>query len=114
MFREVVSELQAGKLEAYSTRDDVVSGTITAAEDKTTVFTSIPYDAGWKVYVDGEETKIVCLMDTLLGFSVPAGEHEIVMKYRPDCVKFGLILSLSALAVYAGLSAWDVRRRYYS
>ncbi len=113
VFREVIDELQKGTMNAFSKRDDVVTGTITAAEDKTTVFTTIPYDKGWVVLVDGEETETVCLMDTLLGFSVPAGEHEIEMKYRPDCVKYGLILTLSGLAVYAVASVWDIRRRYY-
>ncbi|MBE6614666.1 MAG: hypothetical protein E7631_05095, partial [Ruminococcaceae bacterium] len=94
-------------------RDDVITGTITAAEDRTTVFTSIPYDAGWKVYVDGEETEVFCLMDALLGFSITPGTHEIQLKYRPDCVKYGLILTLTGVALYAGASVWDIRRRYY-
>ncbi|MBR5445783.1 MAG: YfhO family protein, partial [Clostridia bacterium] len=114
VFKEAIAVLQQGKLDAVSERDDVVSGTITAAEDRTTVFTTIPYDEGWKVYVDGEEVEIVCLMDAMVGFSVTAGEHEIVMKYRPAYVKYGLLLSLASLAVYAGLSYRDMRRRYYN
>jgi len=113
VFREVIAELQPGTMEAYSRRDDVITGTITAAEDRTTVFTSIPYDAGWKVYVDGEETEVFCLMDALLGFSITPGTHEIQLKYRPDCVKYGLILTLTGVALYAGASVWDIRRRYY-
>jgi len=113
-FREAVAELQGGSMEAYSKRDDIVTGTITAAEDKTAVFTTIPYDAGWKVYVDGEETEIVCLMDALVGFRVPAGTHVIELRYRPDCVKYGLILTISGLVLYAAASVWDIRRRYYN
>ena len=114
VFREAIAELQGGSMEAYSERDDVVTGTITAAEDKTAVFTTIPYDEGWKVYVDGEETEIVCLMDALVGFRVSAGTHEIVLRYRPDCVKYGLILTISGIVLYAAASVWDIRRRYYN
>ena len=113
VFREVIAELQNGTMDAYSQRDDIVTGTITVSDDKTTVFTTIPYDEGWQVYVDGEETETVCLMDALLGFSATAGTHEIELRYRPDCVKYGLILTLTGIAVYAGASVWDIRRRYY-
>lgn len=113
VFTEVVEELQSGKMDAYSVRDDVITGTLTATEDKTAVFTSIPYDAGWTIYVDGEQVETLCLMDALVGFQISAGTHEVELRYRPDCVKYGLILSLSGVVLYAVASVWDVRRRYY-
>lgn len=113
VFTEVMAELQEGKMDAYSVRDDVITGTITATEDKTAVFTSIPYDAGWDIYVDGEKVETLCLMDALVGFQISAGTHEVELRYRPDCVKYGLIISLSGVVLYAVASVWDVRRRYY-
>lgn len=113
VFTEVVEELQSGKMDAYSVRDDVITGTLTATEDKTAVFTSIPYDAGWTIYVDGEKVETLCLIDALVGFQISAGTHEVELRYRPDCVKYGLILSLSDVMLYAVASVWDVRRRYY-
>lgn len=113
VFREVITELQGGTMTAYSKRDDVVTGTISVREDNAAVFTTIPYDAGWKVYVDGVETETLCVMDALVGFRISDGEHEIELRYRPDCVKYGLILSLSGVVLYAAASVWDMRRRYY-
>jgi len=103
------------EVDIYTKTDDVITGTLTTTEEKNTVFTSIPYDAGWKVYVDGEETEIFCLLDTMLGFAVEnPGEHEIELRYRPDCVKYGLILSASGLVIYALLFVLDVRKRRLS
>lgn len=113
VFEEVMAELQTGKMEAYSVRDDVITGTITVGEAQQAVFTSIPYDAGWQIYVDGEKVETLCLMDTLVGFRISAGTHAVELRYRPDCVKYGLILSLSGVVLYAAASVWDVRRRYY-
>jgi len=108
-----MEELLSGSLEAYSTQDDRITGTITVTEGMNTVFTSIPYDEGWKVYVDGTETETVCLMDTMLGFAASEGDHTVELRYEPACVKYGLILSMIGLALYAAASIWDVRRRYY-
>ncbi|MBQ7921570.1 MAG: YfhO family protein [Clostridia bacterium] len=115
VFAEVMAELSEGTMTAYSETDDRITGTLTTAEGQNTVFTSIPYDEGWKVYVDGEETEIFCLLDTMLGFAVDnPGEHEIELLYRPDCVKYGLILSVSGIVIYALLFCLDVRKRRLS
>jgi len=113
VYKQVMEELLSGSLEAYSTQDDRITGTITVTEGMNTVFTSIPYDEGWKVYVDGTETETVCLMDTMLGFAASEGDHTVELRYEPACVKYGLILSMIGLALYAAASIWDVRRRYY-
>jgi len=111
VFREVVAYLSNGVLDAYSTKDDAITGTITVSEGMNTIFTTIPYDEGWEVYVDGELVEIRCLLDTMLGFTAPEGEHTVEMYYRPSCVKYGLILTLSACALFACLSYFDVYRR---
>ncbi len=112
VFREAIAELQTGSADTRSQKDDVITATVTVPEDKAVLFTTIPYDAGWQVWVDGKKTEILCLMDTLIGVPVTPGEHEIVMKYRPDCVVYGLAISLSAVALYMLLSLWDMYKRY--
>ena len=43
------------------------------------------------------------LNESLIAFDVTPGEHELVFEYRPDCVKYGLILSFSGAAIFAVL-----------
>lgn len=45
------------------------------------IYTSIPFDDGWNVYVDGEKTETLEIGNALLGFNVSDGEHEITIKY---------------------------------
>ena len=94
--------LSDGNLDAHSEKDDRIFGTVQVPEGDSVMFTTIPYDAGWKVYVDGTEceTKAV-VRETLLAFDITPGEHEIELRYRPDCVKYGLILSAAGLVIFA-------------
>jgi len=100
-FIDVMAALGDGTMDAHSQKDDRIFGTVNVPDGDTVMFTTIPYDAGWKVYVDGKEsvTKAV-LRETLLAFDITPGEHEIELVYRPDCVKYGLILSFAGLAVF--------------
>ena len=113
-FRDAMARLSAGSMTAKCKRDDRIDGTITLSEGMDTVFTSIPYDAGWIVTVDGERVETFCIADALLGFASTPGEHTVVLQYRPNCVKYGVILSAVGIAAYAGLSFWDWRRRDYA
>ncbi len=58
-----------------------------------TMYTSIPYDAGWKVYIDGKQVKTITLVSAFLGFEVPQGKHKIVLKYEIPHIKEGLCIS---------------------
>jgi len=113
MFELVMEELQEGVMGARSDRDDCIYGHITVPKGDSVVFTTIPYDAGWKVTVDGEEVQtIAVLRDTLLAFEAKPGEHEIVMTYRPDCVKYGTLLTAAGLLIFIGAVAVDgIRKR---
>ena len=103
-FVSAISELKDGTMDAHSKKDDRIYGKITVPDGDGAVFTTIPCDDGWKVYVDGEEVeKKAVLNESLIAFDITPGEHELVFEYRPDCVKYGLILSVSGLVIFAVL-----------
>ena len=77
-------------------RDTYLAGKITARKDRL-LFTTIPYDTGWTVKVDGEEVETRKVVDTFLGFEIGAGEHEITMEYRPDGFLQGVWISVGSL-----------------
>lgn len=107
-FQEAVAELSKGTLAAYSDSDDEIHGTISVSGEDSVIFTSIPYDAGWKAYVDGEEQETTSVLNgTLLAFACPAGEHEIQLLYRPDAVTVGLAVSVAGIVVFAAIVAID-------
>jgi hypothetical protein len=48
------------------------------------------YVEGWNAYVDGEEVDILRTNHTLRGVPIPAGSHEVVLKYEPRSLTIGL------------------------
>ena len=79
-----------------------LTGTMATEEEGTTVLMTVPYDKGWKIYVDGERVETNEAMNSLLGFEISsAGEHSIVMKYSPDIYKPGAAISFVAIVIFA-------------
>lgn len=96
--------LREGELKLDRFEDDFMAGTITAREGMTAVQTTIPYDAGWRVSVNGTAVDTYMTADALLAFDLPsAGEHEITLSYRPTLYTVGLVLSIGCLLLFGGL-----------
>jgi hypothetical protein len=53
---------------------------------------------GWRAQVDGRYEGIWKVNTVIRGVVVPAGRHEVVMRYRPFSVYFGFALTLLGLA----------------
>ena len=81
--------------------EDHLIGTIETVNADQMIQTTIPYDEGWKVYVDGEEVEIYKTLDALIAFDIDeGGEHTLELKYAPAIYKTGMILSLSGLGLF--------------
>lgn len=65
--------------------------------DDKLVMTTIPYDKGWRLYIDGEEKEISKALDSLIAFEIPEGEHNIVLKFIPRGTKIGTIGSIISI-----------------
>jgi len=52
---------------------------------------------GWKAWIDGKKTAVFEANLFSKGLIVPAGEHEIMLKYWPDSFVIGSVLSLISL-----------------
>jgi arabinofuranan 3-O-arabinosyltransferase len=66
------------------------------------------FDAGWSATVDGEDAGPPRSTDTQNGWVVPAGEHVVEVRYRPQRV-YGAALAVTAAAV--ALCLWLAARR---
>jgi hypothetical protein len=60
---------------------------------------------GWSVEVDGKPARALQANVVLRGVVVPAGEHEIVWRYRVPGLRAGVVLSVLALLCAAGWGA---------
>lgn len=84
-------------------KDPLVEGRAMAPADGTLMVT-IPYEDGWKAYVDGEETEIFRADYGFIGLPLSAGNHSITFRYRAPGLTAGFWLSLAGwLLFYMGL-----------
>ncbi|GHV13083.1 copper ABC transporter permease [Clostridia bacterium] len=117
---------QSFEITEFNTTD--IKGTITAKESGI-FFSSIPYEKGWSVYVDGIRTpvnpakeadtknidsdkdkekqkedirKVDEISDALVTFPLAEGTHEIRFVYVTDGLINGLVISIASLALLIG------------
>lgn len=67
-----------------------------------TMFTSIPYDKGWTVKIDGKpiaEKDYIALQDAYLCFNLPKGEHKIEFEFRQRGLLIGAAVSAGAVVL---------------
>ncbi|MCR5168833.1 MAG: YfhO family protein, partial [Oscillospiraceae bacterium] len=85
---------------------------IDTAKD-TLVFYSVPYDDGFKAYVDGQRTDIEKVFGGLSAVYVPAGEHEIRFEYHSAGLKESIIISIAtaAVTVIYGIASAVINRK---
>lgn len=97
-FIEAYNILNKNSLNVTEWSDTKIEGTINVKEDGT-LFLSIPYDAGWSLYVDGKKTNTYAIEDALLGADLTSGEHTVVLKYMPVNLILGCIITLICIII---------------
>jgi uncharacterized membrane protein YfhO len=58
---------------------------------------------GWKAFVDGKPMQIYSAYDVIRGVVVDAGQHEVVMRYRPASVFTGMALAFAGILLCVAL-----------
>ncbi len=97
-------------------QEDHLTGTVTVSEERTLLFTSIPYDQGWNILVDGQKVEPLLFDqpiydgetgketgkeripygDALILLRLTPGAHRIEFQYRPACFVYGNYISLAS------------------
>lgn len=85
-----ISEMVINKVKL---EDNHIVGTINAKVDGYVKIT-IPYDDGFKLYLDGERVGKVLIDDCFLGLEITKGSHTIDIIYEPPLLKTGAVISL--------------------
>lgn len=96
VYTETAAALGENQFDITKWSETRFEGTLTATDARQTVFTSIPYDANWRVTVDGEAVETYKLLDAVVGFDVTPGEHTVVIRYVPRQFYLGLCITCAA------------------
>ncbi|MEG0660357.1 MAG: YfhO family protein [Anaerorhabdus sp.] len=100
-------KLTENKLENVVVQGDNVYAVINSDEEGY-LFTSIPFDLGWTVYVDGRKIDYEKVNLGFIGFNLDKGYHEIEFKYSIPYLKEGIIISTISIVIVFII---DIRRR---
>ena len=105
-FTKLLNNPQLEIYEGYT--DDHLLGEITTTADDQMILTTIPYDKGWNVIVDGEPVETYETLDALVAFDIDtAGEHSIELRYMPTIYKLSAMISVTGIAVFLLLCILD-------
>jgi uncharacterized membrane protein YfhO len=90
------SILQPGTMNIEQFDETYIKGTVTA-ENNQILYTSINYDDGWKVKVDGKDAKKLKIGDALIAVKLDEGTHTVEFEYEPGGLVIGCIISAGTL-----------------
>lgn len=76
-------------------------------EERYMLFT-IPYDNGWKIWIDGNMVEAEKALDCLICLRVPKGEHEVVLKFVPPGLSTGIIISIISILLIIIFTNWKL------
>lgn len=90
--KNMYNSLAGNSLNVDSYSDTTIKGTVNAKEN-CYLYSSIPNDDGWSVYVDGKKAETFEIGGTLLAIELTPGQHKIEYKYFPVGFLYGIIIS---------------------
>lgn len=96
------------KIDADS-KEHNLTGSINTTKASQMILTTIPYDEGWNVFVDGEKVETYMTMDALMAFDIDSsGEHTLELKYMPSCYIVGGIISIIGILAFVALCVLEL------
>lgn len=96
---ETMTTLAGHGMKIKKHRGGSLKGTISLAEGQSQVMTSIPYDKGWTIKVDGKNVSYEKYAGTFIRFTCDSGEHEISMHYVSPGFGVGCVVAVISLLV---------------
>lgn len=104
VLKELYEILDESPMEVTAYTSTSVDATITASADGRVV-TTIPYDTGWIVTVDGNTVDMTGFKDTFVSFEISEGTHTIHLEYTPDGFYLGLASTLICIILLIMIAA---------
>jgi len=99
IYKEIFSDLNKNSMNVVKQKNGYIKAKVTVPKDKKYLFTTIPYNKGFKIYVNNREVKYDKVFDTFIGLKLDEGLNIIEFKYTADGLKEGLLISFMVLFI---------------
>jgi len=110
VFDRVYEKLNSEPMEVAEYGDNYVKASVNAKSDGL-LYTSIIYDRGWSVFVDGKKTEYTSIKDALMAVPVKAGVHTLEFRYYPQGKKAGTAITVFSAVALAGFAVWERKKK---
>ena len=98
VLKKVYDKLSKHELKGVAVKNNKVTGNINVNKDST-LFLSIPYDKGWRAFVDGKKVKVDKIADDFIGIKLSKGKHKIKLVYYSEGLFKGIFISLGSIII---------------
>jgi uncharacterized membrane protein YfhO len=108
----IYEELEPLGMVSDSYSENRMHGTVTADNEHSVLFTSIPYDIGWNVSIDGIEVATYAVYNgAFLACDITPGMHELEFVYKDDSLLIGFCMFGAAALLLILLKRKDSGKR---
>lgn len=77
-----------------------IQGEVDVEGEFTTLFTTIPYEKGWTVLVDGQKTEYKGFYGAFMMIPLKAGHHTLELSFKAPGLRIGFIISLISIIAF--------------
>ncbi|WP_283680185.1 YfhO family protein [Lentilactobacillus sp. Marseille-Q4993] len=96
-YNRKITKIQKTGLRNLKVADNKITGQTDSQDHKRVMVSSIPYSTGWNLTVDNKPVKTFIANQGFIGAYLPAGKHNIKLKYITPGFKFGIFLTVVGL-----------------
>lgn len=96
IYSSMIDSLRRDTFEMANFMNKKFDGKISLSENKLLFFT-IPYDKGWRVFVDGKRVETILTNTGFTGIYLKSGNYSIKLKYLPPYFEKSLVVAILAL-----------------
>lgn len=93
-------------------KDNVIEGNIDVTKEDAYFVTSIPYDNGFTIKMDGKVIDYEEVNKGFVGFPIDKGKHEISIVYRAPWLKEGIIVSGLGFMLFGIVIIIEYRKKF--
>lgn len=110
VFQSVVKKLKENEVQPKYFEDEHLSFVVNSNGEES-LFTTIPFQENWNVYVNGQKVEAEEFADALMVIPLEKGENIIELKYTIAGLKEGIVCSLFAVVFLCGWCLKDSRKK---
>ena len=112
-FAKKCNELQASTLDITKFEDTYIEGTVNAEADGQQMFTSIPYEDGWKVTVNGRNVTPSRCVEGLMMIPLEKGENKVTFKFAPDYFTLSIVITIVGILLVLFIFVVEYKKGKY-